>query len=1681
MAAGMKRQGATMAAAGRSMTKGLTVPMLAIGAGAVILSRQYGGAMRLISTQAGASRKEMERMKKAVLELASSGKVKQQPKELAEALFRIESVGYRGAKALSVLKSSADLATLGQSDMESTTYALVSALETGIQGTETLGGTIGTLNAIVGAGNLRMEDLTQSLSSGVLISAHQVGLSLTDVGAAMDTMTARGMPANVAATRLRMTFTLMAAPTEKAKKALKGIGLDEEALAKQMQGPKGLIGALQLLKESLSGLTKIEQTQLLSEAFGGARSGTTMMALIQNLTDVESRFKQIAETSDQVKTKLKEATSTPGFKLDASVAKLEAAFIKLGDQILPVIVPVIQDLAAGIGAVGTAFAMLPEPTQRWIVLIGILLTLAGPLLTIYGKMLVLGGRLITWLYGLTTATQTAAVANVELAASIEAVNVAQAKQSMTMASGRKVSWASTAAVGAAPAVVPATAATSSARTFAGRFAGGLASFLPAALLMVGLGNIISSVVSGDTKGAAFKSGGAIAGAVAGGIAFGLPGALVGAGLGSIVGGELNKIIGGEKLDEPTGMKEYTNNLVKLSKEGARSQTQAASLMEGAGKKISSAHHRQQRAVKGVREAEQNLKRVRSSDAATIQRIVAAEIRLKEARHKVKAATRSQTQAEQLSKREKVALRNITTHNAVIALMAIGNLHKEERALNDLLGKQQKHKVGIEAEQNTLKKLGDVRGKLAGVQKKLNVAYAESGRVSPKFQTNLEKTTRMQRRVIEEGFMNPLKVLSAKQRHFTRIAHANWEKYSSTGKRSFRELAEKAERDMTRVGRSVNEVKGKMGPFQTETHRRMTMAADDVRNFKKASILGVGKVETKLGGFADRLGITNVQFGSKEAGDGGKKQRGGPITVPGMGTGDTVPLMAHVEPGEVIHVLNTRAVKDRKKLASLERINNETPRFQGGGTLGTMHNYKGLSGDTDFLPATGFALSKMATGTGTHISVTDGYRSVAEQAALYALYISGQGNLAAKPSAGAPHPSGVAADIAPGRETFGSVANKYGLGFTVPSESWHIELLNAAQGAFGMFAGQVPKMPKMTFTGPAGMLQELGQGTLNTATKMAQQYLNQNVGAGGFGSVATGPVQEMAKQMVGNIWGGGQWGPFNLLEMAEAGWDYTAVNPSSGAAGLAQALPPSKYPPGAWPPSRGLESAKIQLEWMMGYIKERYGDPAGAWAFHQANNWYQKGGTLAKGIRNVVTGIRKGKHLPKYKAMLKRVKRKIDGIGLGGKRLGKLAGLSKDAEKYSEYASNASSLTTSASVENPLTGEEEDVVTQGLFKGQNEAAWLNQQLGSLLRLRGQTIGAHGAIEGKQLPRVDSLIKDAKARLRAVQKAIREAEEAKRKIEKKIDEIEQAQKKSKQAVDKEVRELENSLRKAQAAKHPNKEQLEAIRGQIKTKKETSSSSDKSIAESLKKLNEEVDAITRQNKARVRGEGALKDTIIPSLTTKQTGLHETMKSLYSDGGEVSNFSFLGLKNIQGAGGPTGSIPEPPTLGELGGEIFQAQNRLRELGEVAKVKSKKEDTGPSEREELEKVDAEDWKRQYMVSQAQYAVLGSVPSVQQLAAVPFAGSFAKGGVMVAEVGEKGREIVAAPQGSRVLPSGEVNAALRDGGSTSLVIEELNVYEDGTVDIKTGGETFNADVRKVNRKQSRGAAKPSPGIKRRGK
>jgi len=98
------------------------------------------------------------------------------------------------------------------------------------------------------------------------------------------------------------------------------------------------------------------------------------------------------------------------------------------------------------------------------------------------------------------------------------------------------------------------------------------------------------------------------------------------------------------------------------------------------------------------------------------------------------------------------------------------------------------------------------------------------------------------------------------------------------------------------------------------------------------------------------------------------------------------------------------------------------------------------------------------------------------------------------------------------------------------------------------------------------------------------------------SYSIAEIQSMARSIVSS----GQFQCFSNIVDHESSWNYQAVNASSGAYGLFQALPGSKMSSVG---SDWQTNPATQIKWGLNYMDSRYGSPCEAWSFWQANHWY----------------------------------------------------------------------------------------------------------------------------------------------------------------------------------------------------------------------------------------------------------------------------------------------------------------------------------------------------------------------------------------------------------------------------------------------------------------------------------------------
>jgi TP901 family phage tail tape measure protein len=258
-------------------------------------------------------------------------------------LYHLESIGLRGARALNALKVASQGAAVGNADLEDTTTALGSAWLVNIKGGGDLKQVMATLNATVGAGNMRMGDLVNSLGTGVLAAGKLAGLSLNDVMGALATLSDEGYRGSSAMAQLATSFHFLTDPTAKAKKALGELGLSQFQLSDTMR-TQGLPATLKLLKDRLSGFSPARQEAMLGDILPAGR-GRVLEVLMNQVDRYGKKIVQIQHTSGNFAKDVAATHKTAAFQIHAAWSSIQSEMIHLGHLLEPVAVALAKGLA----------------------------------------------------------------------------------------------------------------------------------------------------------------------------------------------------------------------------------------------------------------------------------------------------------------------------------------------------------------------------------------------------------------------------------------------------------------------------------------------------------------------------------------------------------------------------------------------------------------------------------------------------------------------------------------------------------------------------------------------------------------------------------------------------------------------------------------------------------------------------------------------------------------------------------------------------------------------------------------------------------------------------------------------------------------------------------------------------------------------------------------------------------------------------------------------------------------------------------------------------------------------------------------------------------------------------------------------------------------------------------------
>lgn len=382
----MQSIGDRMSSLGHKLTRDVTLPVAAIGAVSVKSAIDFQSSMEMLHTQAGVSQGAIEGLSKAVLGMA--GTVATGPEELTTGLYHLASQGLRGKQALDALRTAAEGAKVGQANLEDVTNALGAVLVSHIGGFKNYTEAMGQLNAVVGSGDMHMQDLADAMGTGLPAKAAVAGVSLRDVGAALAVLGDNNIRGAEAGTLLNSTLRLMEGPSKAAAKAMGQIGLNASQFGNTLRS-QGLVAAVEDLRTHLSGLSKADQFAALTHMFGGRQAGGVMI-LIDQLERLKQKEKEVADGGGKFASDWEAYTKTTAYHLASMGAQMQAAGITIGDVLLPV----VAKIADVIGSLATKFESLSGPVKTAILVFAGVAAAIGPVLSVIGSLTTVIGFLV---------------------------------------------------------------------------------------------------------------------------------------------------------------------------------------------------------------------------------------------------------------------------------------------------------------------------------------------------------------------------------------------------------------------------------------------------------------------------------------------------------------------------------------------------------------------------------------------------------------------------------------------------------------------------------------------------------------------------------------------------------------------------------------------------------------------------------------------------------------------------------------------------------------------------------------------------------------------------------------------------------------------------------------------------------------------------------------------------------------------------------------------------------------------------------------------------------------------------------------------------------------------------------------------------------------------------------------
>ncbi len=401
--------GSVATSLGKTMSVGLTAPLVAIGALALKLGTDFNKAMANVASLMPGSTKRVEELKASVQDLAvETGK---STDDLAGGLYQVVSAFGDTADTAKILEINAKAAAAGVAE---TTDAinLTSAVTKGYG--DTSAAAVQQVSDLalqtVKLGQTTFPELAGSIGKVVPL-AQQLNVTQQELFGTMATFTGVTGTASEVSTQLRGVLQSLLAPTEEMSNLFGKLGVSSGQALIQQRGLQGAIDAI--VKGAKDAGVPLQK--LIGSVEGQTIAMSAATAQHQALTEKIAAMKNVVGVTDAAFKEQTQGINKAGFSWEQLKQKLVIVEQRLSDGLGPAVTVVTSTIGRLIPYLDQAvkwFTALPPGVQATALGLVGLAAAAGPVLMFLGSAISAAGKVSTAMSGVTTAINLAKTAAV---------------------------------------------------------------------------------------------------------------------------------------------------------------------------------------------------------------------------------------------------------------------------------------------------------------------------------------------------------------------------------------------------------------------------------------------------------------------------------------------------------------------------------------------------------------------------------------------------------------------------------------------------------------------------------------------------------------------------------------------------------------------------------------------------------------------------------------------------------------------------------------------------------------------------------------------------------------------------------------------------------------------------------------------------------------------------------------------------------------------------------------------------------------------------------------------------------------------------------------------------------------------------------------------------------------------